>query len=36
VSLWYRDNTSVHRDRISNIQITPSGDYDFLENIQAK
>jgi peptide/nickel transport system substrate-binding protein len=36
VSLWYRDNISVHRDRISNIRITPSGDYDFLEHIEAK
>lgn len=36
LSLWYRDNISAHRNRISNIQITPSGDYDFLENIQAK
>ena len=36
VSLWYRDNVCVPRDRISNIELTPSGDYDFLLNIQAK
>jgi peptide/nickel transport system substrate-binding protein len=36
VSLWYRDNVSVHRDRISNIELTPTGDYDFLGNIEAK
>jgi peptide/nickel transport system substrate-binding protein len=36
VSLWYRDNISVHRKRISNVQLTPSGDLDFLRNIEAK
>jgi ABC-type transport system substrate-binding protein len=36
VSLWYHDNICVHRDRISNIELSPSGDYDFLENIEAR
>ena len=36
VSLWYRDNISVHRTRIGNIQLTPSGDFDFLRNIEAR
>ena len=36
VSLWYRDNISVHRDRISNIELTPSGDFDFLGVIEAR
>jgi peptide/nickel transport system substrate-binding protein len=36
VSLWYRDNICVHRTRISNVQLTPSGDYDFLRNIEAR
>jgi peptide/nickel transport system substrate-binding protein len=36
LSLWYRDNVSVHRDRISNIELTPSGDFDFLGNIEAR
>jgi peptide/nickel transport system substrate-binding protein len=36
VSLWYRDNISVHRDRIKNIELTPSGDYDFLAKIEAR
>jgi peptide/nickel transport system substrate-binding protein len=36
VSLWFRDNISVHRNRISNIQLTPSGDYDFLDIVEAK
>jgi peptide/nickel transport system substrate-binding protein len=36
VSLWYRDNVSVHRERISNIELTASGDYDFLQTVKAK
>jgi peptide/nickel transport system substrate-binding protein len=36
VSLWYRDNICVHRTRISNVRLTPSGDYDFLRNIEAR
>jgi peptide/nickel transport system substrate-binding protein len=36
VSLWFMDNVSVHRKRISNVQISPTGDYDFLENIEAR
>lgn len=36
VSLWFMDNVSVHRKRISNVQISPSGDYDFLGNIEAR
>ncbi len=36
ISLWFRDNVSVHRNRISNLELTPSGDYDFLRNIEAQ
>lgn len=36
VSLWFRDNVSVHRKRISNVQLSPSGDFDFLRNINAQ
>ena len=36
VSLWFTDNICVHRKRIGNVQLTPSGDYDFLRNIEAK
>jgi peptide/nickel transport system substrate-binding protein len=36
VSLWFRDNICVHRQRIRNVQLSPSGDYDFLRNIQAR
>jgi peptide/nickel transport system substrate-binding protein len=36
LSLWLRDNICVHRARISNVQLSPSGDYDFLVNIEAR
>jgi len=36
LSLWFMDNVSVHRKRISDVQISPTGDYDFLRNIEAR
>jgi peptide/nickel transport system substrate-binding protein len=36
VSLWFMDNVSVHRKRISDVQISPTGDYDFLRGIDAR
>ena len=36
VSLWLRDNVCVHRARISNIELNPAGDYDFLMKIEAR
>ena len=33
LNLWYFDNVAVHRRRITNVQLTPSGDYDFLSQI---
>jgi peptide/nickel transport system substrate-binding protein len=36
VSLWFMDNVSVHRKRISDVQLSPTGDYDFLRNIEAR
>ncbi len=33
LSLWYSDNISVHRRRIGDIALTPTGDYDFLAGI---
>src|ERR1700687_2236791 len=36
VSLWYHDNICVHRARIGNVRLSPSGDYDFLVNIEAR
>ncbi|MGC1107128.1 MAG: ABC transporter substrate-binding protein, partial [Candidatus Acidiferrales bacterium] len=31
INLWYYDNVCVHRRRISNIQLSPGGDFDFLQ-----
>src|SRR6266851_5318526 len=36
VSLWHQDNICVHRNRIRNVQLSPSGDYDFLVNVEAR
>jgi peptide/nickel transport system substrate-binding protein len=36
ISLWFMDNVSVHRKRISDVQISPTGDYDFLRSIVAQ
>jgi peptide/nickel transport system substrate-binding protein len=33
LNLWYLDNVCVHRRRISHVQLSPSGSYDFLEGI---
>lgn len=36
INLWYLDNESVHRDRLQDIQIPPSGDYEFLDAARLK
>jgi peptide/nickel transport system substrate-binding protein len=36
ISLWFMDNVSVHRKRINDVQISPTGDYDFLRSIEAR
>jgi len=36
VSLWFMDNISVHRKRIGGVQLSPTGDYDFLRTIEAR
>ena len=36
VSLWFMDNVSVHRNRIRDVQLSPTGDYDFLRSIEAR
>jgi peptide/nickel transport system substrate-binding protein len=36
VSLWFMNNVSVHRKRISDVQLSPTGDYDFLRSIEAR
>ncbi len=33
LNLWYSDNICVHRRRITNVQLTPAGDYDFVGQI---
>ena len=35
-SLWFMDNVSVHRKRITDVQISPTGDFDFLRRIEAR
>jgi ABC-type transport system substrate-binding protein len=35
-SLWFMDNVSVHRKRIGHVEISPTGDYDFLMKIVAQ
>jgi peptide/nickel transport system substrate-binding protein len=31
--LWFLDNICVHQKRVTNIDLTPSGDYEFLSGI---
>ncbi len=33
LNLWFYDNVCVHRRRVTDVQLTPSGDYDFLTGI---
>ncbi len=35
VSLWYQDNICVHRERVRNVRVSPTGDYDFLRGVEA-
>ena len=32
INLWYYDNISVHSRRVTNIQLSPGGDFDFLQH----
>ena len=36
VSLLFMDNVSVHRKRISDVQLSSTGDYDFLRTVEAQ
>jgi peptide/nickel transport system substrate-binding protein len=36
IDLWYVDNTCVHRARVTNIRLSPGGDYNFLDQVQLK
>jgi len=34
VNLWYLDNVVVHRKRVKNLKIMPSGDYSYLKTVE--
>jgi len=34
INLWYLDNVLVHTDRVHGIELTPSGNYDFLRTAE--
>ena len=36
LNLWFLDNICVHRRRIENVSLLPSGDYDFIDSIVLK
>jgi peptide/nickel transport system substrate-binding protein len=33
INLWYPDNIGVYRNRLSDVNPAPSGDYDFLTSV---
>jgi len=36
IDLWYLDNVLVHSRRITNIELNPAGNYDFLRTAEIK
>jgi peptide/nickel transport system substrate-binding protein len=34
VELWYQDNVMVHSQRVRNVTLDPSGNYDFLKTVE--
>jgi peptide/nickel transport system substrate-binding protein len=34
IDLWYLDNVMVHRRRVINLKLNPSGNYDFLRTAE--
>ena len=34
INLWYPDNVCVHRARVTDVEIPPSGDYEFLAGVR--
>src|SRR5690242_1530505 len=36
IDLWYLDNVMVHSRRVSNIEIGPAGNYDFLTTAELR
>jgi peptide/nickel transport system substrate-binding protein len=36
INLWFNDTVCVYRDRVSGVTMSPTGDYNFLENVRLK
>jgi peptide/nickel transport system substrate-binding protein len=36
ISMFYADNVCVYNKRVEGIQLSPSGDYDFLTKIHVR
>jgi peptide/nickel transport system substrate-binding protein len=34
LNLWFSDTVCVHRASVTNIDLSPAGDYNFLENVR--
>ena len=34
INLWYLDNVLVHSNRVRGIELSPSGNYDFLRSAE--
>ena len=34
INLWYLDNVLVHSGRTSNFEVSPAGNYDFLNTVE--
>ncbi|MDP9269266.1 MAG: ABC transporter substrate-binding protein [Acidobacteriota bacterium] len=36
INLWYLDNVAVHTARVTNVQVNPSGNYEFLRRAELR
>jgi len=36
IDLWYFDNVMVHSKRVLNLELNPSGNYDFLKTAELR
>jgi peptide/nickel transport system substrate-binding protein len=34
INLWFNDTVCAYRDRVSGVTMSPTGDYNFLENVR--
>ena len=34
INLWYLDNVLVHTRRVTGMEVSPSGSYDFLRTVK--